>query len=71
MIYSLNQVKVSFWLKYTQIRDEVVLLLNELDNYTLVFLEEEKEEIDVERKNNDFKKMISDLRSTLSEILME
>ncbi|MBP1963026.1 hypothetical protein J2Z65_002242 [Paenibacillus aceris] len=55
-------------LEYTEIRDEVLLLLIELDNYKLVFLEEEEEEIDVERKNNDFKKLISDLKSTISKV---
>ncbi|CAN7530293.1 contact-dependent growth inhibition system immunity protein [Paenibacillus sp. LjRoot153] len=56
MLYSLSQVDASFWLEYTEIRDEVLLLLIVLDYYKLVFLEEEEEEIDVVQKNNDFNK---------------
>lgn len=68
VIYSLSRVDTSFWLDHTEIRDEVLLLLIELDSYKLVFLEEEEEEIDVERENKDFKKMISDLKSTISKV---
>ncbi|UKS29643.1 contact-dependent growth inhibition system immunity protein [Paenibacillus sp. HWE-109] len=66
MIYSLSQVKSSFWLRFTELKDEVLLLLDELDNYRLVFLNEE--EIDVEELNNDFSKLINDLKSTISKV---
>ncbi|NQX68941.1 hypothetical protein HQN90_22695 [Paenibacillus alba] len=68
MLYSLSRVDAPFWLEFKEIRAEVLLLLNELDNYKLVFLEEEKEEINVEGQINRFKKLISELRSTISQI---
>ncbi|WP_204787698.1 hypothetical protein [Paenibacillus oryzisoli] len=63
-----SRVDASYWLEYSEIRDEDSLILNELDHYKQVFLEEEEEETDVELKNNDFKKMISDLKSTISKV---